>query len=159
MFFSRTGLFDCCRIHSRKSMIQSCCSEVKKVIKTLLRILILLCASVIVGYDATHNLHTSAWDTWHPSFPDHTVFYFHVSIVNHFGNKIVSAQRNVHIILILRRVPPKKGFLEFFFCLWIENVMHEPDPFSYRSSHGVGRLISHHILGIAGHIWPNRFCT
>ena len=33
---------------------------------------------------------------------------FFTLIFNHFRNKIVSAQRNVHIIQILLRVPPKK---------------------------------------------------
>jgi len=37
-------------------------------------------------------------------------FYFHMSIVNGFRNKIVSAQRNIHSIQILCRVPPKRGF-------------------------------------------------
>jgi len=37
-------------------------------------------------------------------------FYFHMSILNHFRNKIVSAQRKVHIMQILRRVPPKSFF-------------------------------------------------
>jgi len=33
-----------------------------------------------------------------------------MSIVNHFRNKIVSAQRNVHIVQLFCRVPPKKDF-------------------------------------------------
>jgi len=57
----------------------------------------MLYASVKVGYNATHKLHTSYWDTLHPLFPDQTIFYFHMSIVNHFRNKIVSVRRNVHI--------------------------------------------------------------
>jgi len=52
-----------------------------------------------------------------------------MSIVNHFRNKIVSAQRDVHIIQILCRVPPKKDCLEEIFCLCVENVMHVLDTF------------------------------
>ena len=32
-----------------------------------------------------------------------------MSIVNHFRNKILSAQRNIHIVQIVCKVPPKKG--------------------------------------------------
>jgi len=35
-----------------------------------------------------------------------------MSIVNHFRNKILSAQRNIHIMQILSRVPPNRDFLE-----------------------------------------------
>jgi len=65
-----------------------------------------------VGYDATHNLITSSvfMGPRHPLFINQTTFYFHTSIVNHFRNKIVSAQRNIHI-QILCTVPPKMGFL------------------------------------------------
>jgi len=66
-----------------------------------------------LGHNATHNLHTSSWDTWHPLFPDQTIIDFTTSIVNHFRNKIVSAQRNIHIIQILRTAPPRMGF---FIC-------------------------------------------
>jgi len=59
--------------------------------------------------NATHNLITSSWDTQHPWFPDQTILYFHASIVNHFRNKIVCAQRNIHIIHFLCTVPPKRG--------------------------------------------------
>jgi len=54
-----------------------------------------------------------------------------MSIANHFRNKIVSAQRNTHIVQILCRVGyhPKKGFLEGIFCLCVENVMHVLVPF------------------------------
>jgi len=61
-------------------------------------------------YIATLNLITSSWDTWHPLFPDQTIFYFHTSIVKHFRNKIVSAQWNIWITQILCAVPPKRGF-------------------------------------------------
>jgi len=54
-----------------------------------------------------------------------------MSIVNHFRNKILSAQRNIQIIQILRRVPPKKDFLEGIFCLCVENFMHVLDPFFF----------------------------
>jgi len=33
-----------------------------------------------------------------------------MSIVNHFRNKIASTQRNLHIIQILCRAPPKRFF-------------------------------------------------
>jgi len=52
-----------------------------------------------------------------------------MSIVNHFCNKIVSALRDVHIIQIFWKVPPKKDFLEGISCLCVENVMHVSDPF------------------------------
>jgi len=48
-----------------------------------------------------------------------------MSIVNHFRNKILSAQRNIHIVQIVCKVPPKKGlfragmstfFLPFYPC-------------------------------------------
>jgi len=51
-------------------------------------ILILLYVSVKAGHNAAHNLHTSSWDTWHPLFPDQTIFYFHMCIVDHFCKKI-----------------------------------------------------------------------
>jgi len=106
-------------------------------------ILILPYASVKLGYNATHNLHTSSWDTWQPLFPYQTIFYFH--IVNHFRNKIISAQRNVHI-QILCMVPPKKDFLESFFLFVRRKCQHVLDPFIFRSSHGVGKLITYKVL-------------
>jgi len=99
------------------------------VVKHSSGILILLYASVKVGYNAAHNLQTSSWDTCHPLFRDQTIFYFRMGIVNRFRKKIVSAQRNVHIIQILCRVPPKKDFLYGNFCLCVETVMHVIDPF------------------------------
>jgi len=90
-------------------------------------ILSLLYESGKVGYYAAHNLHTSSWDTWHPLFPDQTIFYFHTSIVNHFRNKIVSAQRNIHIIQILCTVSQKGAFSEGNFCLCVKNVMYVLD--------------------------------
>jgi len=72
------------------------------------------------GYNATLNLHTSSWDTWHPLFTEQAIFYFHMSIVKHFCNKILSAQRNTHIIQILCRVSPKRGLFrgDFLFVGW-----------------------------------------
>jgi len=60
-------------------------------------------------------------------FQTKTIFYFH--IVNYFRNKIISAQRNVHIIKILSRYHQKKDFLGWIFCLCIENVMYMLDLF------------------------------
>jgi len=54
-----------------------------------------------------------------------------MSSINHFRNKIVSAQRNIHIIQILCRVPPNRELLAGIFCLCIENVMHVLDPFDF----------------------------
>ena len=54
-------------------------------------------------------------------------FYFQTSIVNHFRNKILSAQRNIHIMQILCRVPRQKWLL----CLGVESVMHVLDPFFF----------------------------
>jgi len=51
-------------------------------------ILIFLYASLKAGNNATHNLHTYSWDTWHPLFPDQSIFCFHTCIVNHFRKKI-----------------------------------------------------------------------
>jgi len=67
-------------------------------------------------------------------------------IVNHFRNKILSSQRNVHIIQILGRMPPKKDYVEGIVRLCVENVMHVLDPFFFRSSHGVGRLFTYKVL-------------
>jgi len=66
-----------------------------------------------------------------------TVVYFHMRIANHFRNKLVSAQWNVHIIQILCRVLPKRGFLfvhrkrhacvrSLFFrsCHWCWKTLH-----------------------------------
>ena len=77
--------------------------------------LILLYASVKTGYNATHNLHTSPWGTWHSLFSDQSIFYYHMSIVNHFCNKIESAQRNIHTKILCHQ----KGI----FCLRVENVL------------------------------------
>ena len=69
-----------------------------------------------VGSNATHYLIRSSWDTWHPLLPDQTFFYFHTSIVNHFHNKILSAQGNIHITEILPSV--MGGFFRGnFFCV------------------------------------------
>jgi len=46
------------------------------------------------GYNATHV----SWDTWYALFPDQTTFYFHTSIVNHCGSKIISVQRYIYLI-------------------------------------------------------------
>jgi len=78
-------------------------------------------------------------------------------IVNHFRNKILSSQRNVHIIQIVGMIPPKKDFLEATFCLCVQNVMHMLDLFGFQIKSWCGKI--HHIYGIDGHIWPNKFYT
>jgi len=45
-----------------------------------------------VGYNATLNLITSSWHTWHPLFPDQSILYFHTSIVNHSAATGTSAK-------------------------------------------------------------------
>jgi len=77
-------------------------------------------------------------------FPDQTIFYFHTSIVNHFHNNILSAQRSIHIIEVLCRVPPKGVFLEGI--IFVRNVMRVLDPLFFISSHGVGRHFMYKIL-------------
>jgi len=78
-------------------------------------------------------------------------------IVNHFRNKILSSQRNVHIIQILGRMPPKKDYVEGIVRLCVENVMHVLDPVFFQIKSRCWKTL--HIQGIGGHIWPNRFCT
>jgi len=56
---------------------------------------------------ATPNSVIFSWDMWHPVFPDQTSFDLPTSIFNHFCNKIVSAQRNIHSIQILCTLPQK----------------------------------------------------
>jgi len=68
-----------------------------------------------------------------------------MSIVDHFRNKILSAQRNVLIMQILGRMPPKKGLSEGIFCLCVENVMHVLDPYFFMNSHGVGRFFTYKV--------------
>jgi len=77
-----------------------------------------------VGYIATLILKTSFWNMWHPLFPGQTIFYFPTSIVNHFCNKILSAQRNIRNIQILNTVPPpKRGFFKSNF-LFVRGKHH-----------------------------------
>jgi len=59
-----------------------------------------------------------------------------MSVVNHFRNKLLSAQRNIQILC---QVPPNR---EGIFCLCVENVMHVLDPFK---SHGVGRIATYKV--------------
>jgi len=122
---------------STENRFQSCTA-----VLSCSRILILLYVSVKAGYNAAHNLHSSSWDTRHLLIPDQTIFYLHVCIVEHFCKKILSSLRNVHIIHILGRIPPKTIFRGDFLLVG-ENAMHVLDPFSFRSSHVVGRLITH----------------
>jgi len=51
-----------------------------------------------------------------------------MSIVNHFCNKTVSAQRNVHIINFYTGYHQKGDFLVGIFRLCVEKVMHVLDP-------------------------------
>jgi len=44
-------------------------------------------------------------------------------MVNHFRNKILSSQRNVHIVQILGRIPPKKGLFRGDF-LFVRRKRH-----------------------------------
>jgi len=75
-----------------------------------------------------------------------------MSVVNHFRNKIVSAQRNVHIIQLLCRVPAIKGFFRGD-VLFVRKKRHaRARSIFFRSSHGVRRLFTYNI-------WPNKFCT
>jgi len=53
-----------------------------------------------------------------------------MSIVNHFRNKIVSAQRNVSY-KVYAGCHQKKDFLEGIFCLCVENVIHMLDLFLF----------------------------
>jgi len=79
-----------------------------------------------------------------------------MSTVNHFRKKIVSSQRNIDIIQILCRVPPKLFFLEGISCLYVENFMHMLDPFFFQiKSWCLHIRYCWPYLGI----WPNRFCT
>jgi len=59
--------------------------------------------------NATPNLHRSSGTRDIRYFHTKILLYFHISIVNQFRNKTLSAQRNVHIMQILGRIPPKKG--------------------------------------------------
>jgi len=67
-------------------------------------------------------------------------------IVNNFRNKILCSQRNGHIIQILGRIPPKKGLYrgDFWF---VRRKRHARvrSGFFFRSSHGVGRLITYQV--------------
>jgi len=75
-----------------------------------------------------------------------------MSIVNHFCNKIVSAQLNAHIIQILRRVPPKGGFL------FVRRKCHARLRSTFFQIKWWCRKTLH-LWGTGGHIWPNRFFT
>ena len=75
----------CSKHYKRRSPSMTPCSGIHK----------MLYESVEAGYNATHNLITSSWDTWHALFPNQTTFFFPTSIVNHFLNKIVCAQPNM----------------------------------------------------------------
>jgi len=77
-------------------------------------------------------------------------------IVNHFCNKIVSAQRNVNIIQIFCSAPSKRRFLERILCLCEENVKQMLDPF-FQIKPWCWKTL--HIYGSGGHIWPNSFWT
>jgi len=68
-----------------------------------------------------------------------------MSIVNHFRNKLVSGQRNIHNIQILCTVPPKMGFFRGDFCLSVDNVLRMVDRFFTILSHGVGRLFTYKV--------------
>ena len=72
-------------------------------------------------------------------------------MVNHFRNKIVSAsaQRNVHIIQILYRVPPKTGLFRGDF-LFVRRKCHArvTSGFFFRSSRGFGRLFTYNVLAV-----------
>ena len=87
------------------------------VVKHSSGILILLYASVKVGYNAAHNLQTSSWDTCHPLFRDQTIFYFRMCIVNRFRKKngVCPAKRAYHTNFM--QSTTKKGFFiwEFLF--------------------------------------------
>jgi len=65
------------------------------------------------------------------SLPHNNKLQLHMSVVNHFRNKILSAQRNIHIIQILCRVPPKGVLLEGISCWCVENVIRVLDPFFF----------------------------
>jgi len=73
-------------------------------------IFILLYASVKSGYNATHNLHTSSWDTWHPLFPDQTIFYFHMSLLITFATKLYLPSETYMSYKFYARYPQKSIF-------------------------------------------------
>jgi len=54
-----------------------------------------------------------------------------MSIVNHIRNKIYLRSEHTHIIQILCRVPPIKGFFRGDFLLCVENGMQVLDPFFF----------------------------
>ena len=110
-----------------------------------------------VGCNATHIFLIWSRDTWHPVFPYQTIFYFHMSIVNHFRNKILSAHRNIHIMQILCRVPPKKGLFREDF-LFVRRKRHAGVRSAFFHIKSWCRKIRY-IEGIGGHVWPNKFCT
>ena len=62
------------------------------------------------GCYATLKFITFHGDMWNPVFPDQTIFDFPTSIFNHFHNKIVSAQRNIHSIHILYTITQTTAF-------------------------------------------------
>jgi len=80
-------------------------------------------------------------------------------MVNHFRNKIVSAsaQRNVHIIQILYRVPPKTGLFRGDF-LFVRRKCHARVTSGFFSDQVVVLEDSSHITYWRS-FWPNRFCT
>jgi len=108
-------------------------------------ILIFLYALAKPGYNATHDLHTSSWDTWHAFFSDQTISYIHMYIVNHFRNKILCSQRNGHIMQILGRIPRKKGLYRGDFWFVRRKRHARVRSIFFRSRHGVGRLITYQV--------------
>jgi len=89
------------------------------------------------GCNATQNLITFSWDMCHLLFPDQTIFDFPTSIINHFHNKIVSAQRNI-AYKFYTVYPQTAAFSEGNLCLCIENVICVSDSFFFISNHSVG---------------------
>jgi len=111
------------------------------------------------GCNATQNLITFSWDLRNPLFPEQTIFDFSVSIFNHFYNKIVSTQRNIHSKHISYTVPAKGGFLEGNFCLCVENVIRVLDAFFLHIKSWCRKALHIQYKVSAVILRPNTFCT
>jgi len=99
------------------------------------------------GSNATPNLHKSSHGIRY--FHTKILPYFHMLIVNHFRNKILSAQRKVLIMQILGRA------LKKVFFLFVRRKRHARVTLVFLSikSHGVGRFFTYKVsVVISGQI-------